>query len=151
MKRLMVFIFVTLITGTAFVGCTTDPPRPPAYDMPKMVLDYSVQEERTNETIIFIHGVEDVMYDRLTLDVNNETVIEKINAFSIEFKTNLTSFDLNSDVYREDTRYNFNATIQTFHNDEITHRFTLLYLDGSEDKVEPNELPFIRRYNKMED
>ncbi len=151
MEKAIILISVILLIGVAFVGCNTDPPRPPAYDMPKIVLDYSVQLERPNETVIFIHGVEDVMYDRLVLEIDNETVMNKTNAFSIEYKTNRTSFFLNTRVYRDEDMYNFNATIETFHNDEVLYRFTLTHLDGTEENIRPQNLPFVRRMNKMEE
>ncbi|MGM0405406.1 MAG: hypothetical protein ACQEQM_04620 [Thermoplasmatota archaeon] len=151
MEKTIILILVILLVGVAFVGCNTETPRPPAYDMPKIVLDYSVQMERPNETIIFIHGVEDVMYDRLVLELDNETVMNNTNAFSIEYKTNRTTFFLNADAYREEDMYNFNATIETYHNYEVINRFTITHLDGSEENIKPQNLPFIRRMNKMEE
>jgi len=150
MKKALVLITIVLIMGVAFVGCNTERPRPPAYDIPKIVMDYSIQEASPNETVIFIRGIEDVMYDRLFLEVNNET-IEKINAFSIEYNTNLTQFDLNVDVFRQETRYNFNATVETFENDEVIYRFNIKYFDGREDNIRPGNLPFVRSLNKIEE
>ncbi|MFO7792863.1 MAG: hypothetical protein R6W73_07805 [Candidatus Saliniplasma sp.] len=150
MKKILVLILVILFAGMSFVGCTTEPPKPPAYDVPKIVLDYSEQETGKNKTAIFIHGIEDVMYDRLVLEVNNET-IEKVDAFSIEYETNLTQFEINSDVYREEDEYNFNATVETFHDDEAPNRFTITYPDENEEDIKSEDLPFIERFNKMED
>ncbi len=151
MEKAIALISLLVLFGVAFVGCTTEPPRPPAYDMPKLVLDYSVQLERQNETVVFIHGIEDVMYDRLVLNIDDETVMNKTNAFSIEYKTNRTSFYLKTDVYRNGDWYNFNATIETHHNDDVRFRFTIKHLDGTEENIRPQNLPFVRRMNKMEE
>lgn len=151
MKKLVVYISIILLVAVAFVGCNTETPRPPAYDIPKFVMDYPAQEEGPNETAIFIHGVEDVIYDRLILQVDNETIFNKTRAFSIEYKTNRTDFNINTYVYRDEDIYNFNATIETFHNEEVTYRFRLTHIDGSEENIKPENLPFVRRMNIMED
>ncbi len=132
-----------------FTGCLEDTPRPPAYDIPKFVLGYSEQIEKPNETIIFIHGVEDVIYDKLTLEINNETVMNKTNAFSLEYKTNLTKFNFSTNIYKEGTRFNYNSTVEVTKDGE--YLFNLRYVDGSEDNIRERNLPFVRRLNRMEE
>lgn len=149
MEKTLVVLTITLMILVGFTGCLEDTPRPPAYDTPKFVLGYSEQIERPNETVIFIHGIEDVMYNRMILKIENETVMNKTNSFSIEYNTNLTNFQLFADVYKENTRFNFNATVEVLGNSE--YLFNLRYIDGSEENIRERNLPFVRRFNRMED
>ncbi len=160
MKRALTVITVILLAVSTF-GCL-EGPTPPGVDFPELVVHHTEDDE--NETIINIRSIELVMFDEITLYLNdtetNETEkTEWNNTFGPEYTTRLSKFDLNIFVKREGDRYNFNATFELYpdegipedeyQDEEVVYRMT--YYDGEERYITRDDLPSIETLNLMED
>ncbi len=147
MKKRMIALVVVLLT-LSLAGCT-NPPKPPGSDIPKMVLDYQIDQELQNKSIIYIHGVDDTRYTNITLKIDNETVVQKEEAFCIEYDLNKKQFNITVDVWEDLDHYNFNASVEVFPNQKIVYRLT--YYDDEVKNIELKDLPHSEALNLIKE
>ncbi len=105
MKRHLSVIFI-LILIVSSLGCI-ETPDPPGVDIPRLIVDY---DERADETIIHVSGTEATRFENMTINLNGTEEKIRTIGYSIEHRTNRSSFDLVVNATRKENRYNFNAT-----------------------------------------
>lgn len=147
MKKTLAALSITLLLSISIIGCMDSPTQPPAYNIPKLVIDHA--EPEGNTTIIYIHGLEEVKYDNITLKVDNETVEQKFDSFSLEYETNRTEFSLDAYVSHEENRFNFNATLQF--SDQEENIYSIEYYDEEIEKLKKDDLPYVERFNQIQE
>lgn len=147
MKKGVVAVVILFIFA-AMAGCT-NPPTPPASEMPKLVIDYDINEEGRNETIIFIHGLDETRYSRITLFIDDEEIANKTDTFSVERRTDLREFNLTVNVTHLEERYNYNASFEVVREEDLIYEIT--YYDEETKEVKYEDLPLVERLNLMEE
>ncbi|GEM_PF-3161956 len=160
MKKYLTIASVILLT-ISLLGCLNGP-SPPGADIPELIVHNP--EENDNKTIINLRAMVLVMFDEITLYLNDTETDETEeahwkNSFGPEYTTELSNFHLNIFVRRDEDRYNFNATFELYpeedipeekyEEDELVYRIT--YYDGEEEYITRNDLPLIEPLNRMED
>lgn len=136
-------MMVVAITMTT-LGCT-DPPRPPASDIPKIVMDYD--PDLTDHTIIYIHGIGETRYDSITLKIDEYTAVVKNNSFSLEYNTNRTELNLVAELWLDNNFYYYNATYNLVLMENVVYEIT--YYDGRTRNVRYVDLPYSERFTKV--
>lgn len=147
MKEGVVAVAVLFIFAT-MAGCT-NPPSPPASEIPKLVVDYDVNEEGKNETILFIHGLDEIRYSRIKLFLDDEEIANETETFSVERRTSLREFNLTVNVTHLEKKYNYNASFEVIGEEDIIYEIT--YHDEETKEVKLDDLPFIERLNMIEE
>ncbi len=130
-----------MVTLFAFatIGCS-DPPRPPASDIPILLIDYETTLD--NHTALYIHGRDKTRYDSITLTIN-EMVLSKNNSFSLEYHTDLEQFDLEIEIWLGNNFYHHNASYKLTLIDNYVYEVT--YPDESITNIRYTDLPFSTR------
>jgi len=150
MKKGLIALVVVLLT-LSLAGCS-NPPKPPGSDIPKLVLDYDIDHDTQNKSIIYVHGVDDVRYTNISLKIDNKTVVYKEEAFCIEYDLYKDRFNITLDVWLELEHYNFNVSVEVFPSfprQKIVYRLT--YYDEEVKKIELNDLPYSEALDLMEE
>ncbi|MFP3871347.1 MAG: hypothetical protein ACOC55_05400 [Candidatus Natronoplasma sp.] len=160
MKKSLSIIMVMFLT-VSFLGCL-DGPSPPGVDLPEVIIHNP--EEKENESVINIRAMELVMFDEITIYINDtdsggSEELRWTNSFGPEYTTNLSKFKMDIYVRRDETRYNFNATFELhpeedipedeYKDEEVVYRIT--FYDGEEKYVSRDDLPVIESLNPMEE
>ncbi len=160
MKKYLTVIIV-IILSTSFLGCLNGP-SPPGVDLPELIVHHA--EDKENETIINLRAMELVLFNEITLYLNdtetNES--EKVmwnNSFGSEHTTELSNFNLSIFVRREEKRYHFNATFELYPDEDLPVNeydeekliYRIKYYDGEEKYITMDDLPIIEPLNPMED
>ncbi len=143
MKRGIAVLVVIAIVMTT-LGCT-DPPRPPASVIPKLVVDYN--PEAINHTILYVHGIGETRYDNLTLKLDDVIEMEKNDSFSIEYRTNKTQFHITIEIWLDNNFYYYNASYSLVLLDNIV--FEITDADGSTTNIRDTGLPYSVRLTKV--
>ena len=153
MKKTIIVALVVLIS-ISMAGCT-NPPSPPGSEIPMVIIDYvssfNYDNVDENHTIIYVHGLDDVKYENITIKINNKTVAKRNHTYSLEHNTNLKKFNLTVDVYHNghDERYfNFNATFDIVNKKKIMYKIT--YSDLEKKEVEKDDLPYSEKLDQIE-
>jgi hypothetical protein len=106
---ILIFLFV-------LAGCTEGPPSPLS-TIPTILVDHI---EETEETKIYVHGIDDTLYGNITIQLNNETALENFT-YGLHISTNLHKFILNVTVWFELKEYEYNGNFTLLEeNNEIT-------------------------------
>lgn len=162
MKKNLTVIIVIML-AVSFLGCL-DAPSPPGANLPELVIHQP--EDNENETVINIQTLELVMFDEITLYLNdtetNETQKARWNnSFGPEYRTELSKFNLNIFVRHEEGKYRLNATFELFpdegipedeyEDEELIYRITYHDGDGEERYISRDDLPILEPLNPMED
>ncbi len=140
--RKSISITIVILLTVSILGCLNGP-SPPGVDRPSIAVDYN---EETDESIIYIRGVELTRFDNITLYLD-EKEITIYNAFSLEERTNRSEFYIDVYASRDDKVYNYNASfevrpeIEDEKNDEPII-FKVTYYDGEQEYKRENDLPF---------
>ncbi len=161
MKRTLTVIVVILLV-VSFLGCLNGP-SPPGADLPELIV-HNPEDNNENESVINLRAMELVIFDEIKLYLNHteSNFTEKVqwnNSFGPEYRTNLTEYDLEIYVRREESRYTFNATFELYpeegvpedqyEEDELVYRIT--YYDEEEKYITRDSLPIIEPLEIMED
>lgn len=149
MKKELLTLGMIIILILPVMGCIDSTPKPPASEIPKVIIDHNLEGEKYNDSIIYVHGFEETRYKNISISINNETVLHKNDTFAAEFRTNLTIFNLTVNVHSLDKWYNFNATFEILIREENILKIT--YYDGDIDRIKFNNLPFKETLNMMEE
>ncbi len=154
MKKYLSIIFIFILALSA-LGCI-EQPEPPGAGYPRVVIDYDEKESETNETIIHLRGMEIIKYEDVNLYIDGEPIIEDYEGYSIEYRTDLTEFDMRVEASRDETRYQFNATIEVRpevedEDDENDLIFRITYDEEEQDLIYMDDLPYIELLEEMED
>lgn len=141
-------IVAVLLISTALAGCS-EPPSPPVSEIPKIVIDNEHNPEDNNSTIIFVHGMDEIRYNNISIYINKTRVMFREDTFCTEYKTNLTHFNLTIDICLDEKKYNYNASYKMSPKVDIVYKIT--YLDGDTKKIKQGQLPYVERANMMEE
>lgn len=144
MKKTAILIFLAMVVSTAGLGCLDSPPSP-ASDIPKITVD---RLEEENVTEIYIHGLEEVMYPNITLNLNGETVVERNKTYAVVYRTNLTEFNIYSEIHHDNIYY-FNSTFLV--SDEKGVVYEVTDENGDTEKISNDDLPYKERFQEMEE
>ncbi|MEF8873489.1 MAG: hypothetical protein V5A88_02330 [Candidatus Thermoplasmatota archaeon] len=159
MKKTLSITLVLLLTAS-FPGCLNGP-SPPGADLPELIVHHP--EEKENETVMNIRAMELVLFDEVTLYLNDTVTGESEelhwnNSFGPEHTTHLPEFEVDVYVRDGEDRYNFNATFELYpdegvpedeYEEEVVYRIT--YYDGEKEYITKDDLPTIEPLNPMED
>ncbi|MFW6072283.1 MAG: hypothetical protein ACOC6U_02150 [Thermoplasmatota archaeon] len=147
-------IIVALIIFISFImaGCS-NPPSPPGSEIPMVVVDYIPSNRYDNidenNSIIYVHGLDEVRYQNITIKVNNKTLKTRNHTYSLEVITNLTSFELEVDVYHYDKRFDYRATFNISEKKNIMYQITYPNLETKEVNFE--DLPYSEKLEQIEE
>ncbi len=147
MKKIWIIALALIINLSVISSGCTDPPEPPGSEIPKLVIDYLGVSEGENQTAIYVHGMDEVRYDNISISINDEVVFNQRERFSIEYRTNLSSFSLEVDIQHEEDYYNYNASIDIIKGKKYVFKIT--YYDGEINKVKWNNLPYVEKLNLL--
>lgn len=147
MKKGMIALVVVLLS-LSLAGCF-NPPTPPGGDIPKVVLDYDINQDSPNQTIVYVHGVDDVRYNNITLKIDNQTIVHKEHTFCLEHNFSKKQFNLTLDVWLDLEHYNFNASFKVYPKQNVVYQIT--YYDEEVKNIESNDLPYSEALNLIEE
>lgn len=106
---ILIFFFI-------MAGCTDGPPSPLS-TIPTILVDHI---EETEETKVYVHGLDDTFYGNITIQLNNVTAHENFT-YGLHSSTNLHKFILNVTVWYELKEYEYNGNFTLLEeNNEIT-------------------------------
>lgn len=98
-----------------FVGCA-EPPKSPLSSIPMILIDHI---EETDETKVFVHGIEDHLFSNITIMINNDMITENFT-YSLHISTSLSEFELFISVWDKQKNYEYSGEITVFNdNGEI--------------------------------
>ncbi len=143
MKRVLA-VLVVVIIAMSTLGCT-DPPKPPASDLPKLVVDYNPLS--ANHTILYVHGIGETRYQNITLKINDDILIQKNDSFSLEYRTNMTQLHIVLELWLDNNFYYYNASYSLVLIEDIVYEITRA--DGEIDVVRHGDLPYSERLTKV--
>lgn len=149
MNKLCVIALALIINLAALSAGCTNAPEPPGSEIPKLVIDFLGAKEGRNQTVLYVHGMDEVQYDNISIFLNDELVSSNERSFSMEYRTNLSSFKVAVNVRLEKSLYNYNASIRLVRGKEIVYRIT--HPDGDIKKVKWDNLPYVERLDVLEE
>lgn len=149
MKKQVLVISLLMFASTMGLGCLDSPPSPPASKLPKIVVDLYKSPDTGNNSIIYIHGLEEVRYTNITLKLNDETVVQRNETFSVEYHTNLTEFEIYSEIHDDEDGYYFNSAFTVSEKEELAYR--VVDEEGDSEKIKKEDLPYVERFQQMEE
>ncbi len=141
MKRVKA-VLVMIAIAMSTLGCTS-PPKPPASDIPIVVIDYNGTVE--NHTILYIHGLVETRYDNIRLIINEKELVHN-NSFSLEYHTNLEYFNLEIKIWLDNNFYYHNASYRLILTENIVYEVS--YHDETTTDIRYIDLPFGERLTK---
>jgi hypothetical protein len=89
-------------------GCTEN--QPPLSGIPTILIDYI---EESEETKVFIHGIDDRLYSNITIRINETSVIENYT-YQLHLSTSLEYFNLYVSVWDKQKEYEYSGNITLF-------------------------------------
>ncbi len=138
-----IVIFVVALVAIATLGCTS-PPKPPASDIPLVVIDYNGTLE--NHTLLYVRGLENTRYDSINLIINDKELVYN-NSFSLEYHTNLDYFGLEIKIWLDNNFYYHNASYRLTLTENIVYE--VMYPDERIKEIQYIDLPFAERFTKV--
>jgi hypothetical protein len=124
---IVIFLFV-------LAGCTQGPPSPLS-SLPTILIDHI---EETEETKVFVQGIENTLYGNITIQLNNETVTENFT-YGLHITTNLHKFILNITVWYELKEYDYTGNFTLLEED---NEITLEIVDARHDDPIERSAPY---------
>ena len=88
------------------VGCTNGP-QSPISTIPTILIDHI---DDTEETKVFVHGVEDHLFSNITIWINEEGITENFT-YELHTSTYLQNFELNVLVWDKEKQYEYTGNI----------------------------------------
>ncbi|MFO7992083.1 MAG: hypothetical protein R6U61_07320 [Thermoplasmata archaeon] len=146
--KIDVMVIMVIILTLLMAGCS-NPPKPPASELPKLTVDYDLNYDEDDIIIFYIHGIEETRYSNISLHINEELIAFKNNSFSLEHKMEFQNFSINVDVWLLNKHYNYNATYEPSEKEDIIYEVT--YYDGDTIEIGLDDFPFTERINLMEE
>lgn len=115
-RRYLCLSIVLLIP--LFVGCI-ETPSSPISKIPTILIDHI---EETEETKVFIQGIEDHLFSNITIKINHECITENFT-YELHTSTSLQNFVLNVTVWDEQEQYEYigNITVSEDNDEMILH------------------------------
>ncbi|UCE37178.1 MAG: hypothetical protein JSW00_17140 [Thermoplasmata archaeon] len=101
-----VVFFLFILTG-----CTEN--QPPLSGIPTILIDYI---EETEETKIFIRGIDDRLFSNITIRIKDES-LEENYTYESHMSTSLEAFLLHVSVWDKQKEYEYKGTIRLFDDD----------------------------------
>jgi len=86
----------------SFAGCIDTPPSPLS-SIPRILLDHIVE---TEETKVYVHGLDDHLYSNITIEINDERIRENYT-YSLHLSTSMDRFMLNVTVWDDAKVYEY--------------------------------------------
>lgn len=122
-------VAVFLLTlALAFWQGGKDPFVSPVSSIPSILIDYNINETGTNETEIFVKGLNDFRYTNMTIRVaggNQRFERARDKAYFIYYNTSMANFTINITVWNRNKHYSFNGSVQVAPPDEAPRLLTL--------------------------
>jgi hypothetical protein len=115
-------------------GCTQGPPSPLS-SLPTILIDHI---EETEETKIYVQGIENTLYGNITIQLNNETVTENLT-YSLHLTTTLHKFTLNITAWYELKEYDYTGNFTLIEDED---EIILEILDTRHDNPIERSLPY---------
>ena len=91
-----------IIFMCTFSGCV-EPPPSPLSSIPRILLDHI---EETEETKVYVHGLDDHLFSNITIEINDATITENYT-YSLHLTTKLEEFALNVSVWDKLKEYEY--------------------------------------------
>lgn len=146
--KIDVMVIMVIILTLLMAGCS-NPPKPPASELPKLTVDYDGIHGEKDLTIFYIHGIEETRYSNISLRLNDELITFKNDTFCLEHKMEFQNFSIAVDVWLLNKHYNYNGTYNISKEEEIIYEVT--YYDGDMEEIKLDDFPFVERINLMEE
>lgn len=96
-----------------FIGCTNGP-KSPLSAIPTILIDHV---EETEETKVYVHGIDDTLFSNITIQINEKSVMENFT-YELHMPTSLKKFVLNVSVWDEDKEYIYTGNFTLFSEDD---------------------------------
>ncbi|UCE75069.1 MAG: hypothetical protein JSV56_05030 [Methanomassiliicoccales archaeon] len=90
----------------SFSGCIDTPPSPLS-SIPRILIDHIIE---TEETKVYVHGLDDHMFSNITIEINNATITENYT-YSLHLTTKLLEVSLNVSVWDKQKEYEYNGNM----------------------------------------
>ncbi len=97
-----------------FVGCTNGP-ESPLSTIPMILIDHI---EETEETKVFVHGIDDTLFSNITIQINEDISTENFT-YELHMSTSLEKFMLNISVWDKKKQYEYTGNFTLLSDDEI--------------------------------
>ena len=111
------YISLGVVILISFLAGCTDGPTSPVSSIPVILLDHVEEEDVTK---VYVHGIEDTLYENITIQINNETSMENYT-YSLHTVTTLEKFMLNITVWFKLKEYEYRGNYTLVKgDDEIT-------------------------------
>lgn len=123
-----------IIFVCSFSGCIDTPPSPLS-SIPRILLDHITE---TEETKVYVHGLDDHLFSNITIEINNATITENYT-YSLHLTTKLEEFALNVTVWHELKEYEYRGNLSILHEDD---QITLQIEDEKHDDPIERSLPY---------
>jgi hypothetical protein len=98
-----VIFFLLLLTG-----CTDS--QPPLSGIPTIMIDYI---EETEETKVYVHGIDDRLFSNITIRINDSSIIENYT-YQLHLSTSLEYFNLYVSVWDKQKGYEYGGNITLY-------------------------------------
>ncbi|GEM_PF-6059567 len=146
MKKIVLVAIVSIILPLLLVGCS-EPARPPPTEYSRLVMDIVEDVDGNHTTILHISGVEVIKYSNITLTINDEMMISKTDAFSIEYRTDKQKFDLTASAELGESLFYYEANVRVVMEENIIFEITE---NEDVESIRRVDLPHIQRMGRME-
>jgi hypothetical protein len=113
-------------------GCTEN--QPPLSGIPTILIDYI---EETEETKVFVHGIDDRLFSNITIQINDTNVTESYT-YQLHGSTSLEYFFLYVSVWDKQKEYEYSGNI-TLLDDKGEMKMQIK--ETGEDKYDKESLP----------
>jgi hypothetical protein len=124
-----IVLFLVLIAGCI------EGPDSPLSTIPTILIDHI---EDTQETKVYVQGIENTLFGNITMQINNETAQEN-NTYSLHISTELRKFTLNVTVWFKLKEYEYSGNITLVEEDE---ELSLEIEDARHDNPIKRSLPY---------
>lgn len=141
MHRKYLCLSIIIIT-CLFVGCA-EPPKSPISSIPQILIDYI---EETEETKVYVHGIEDTLFSNISIHINQEIISEN-STYSLHMATLLKNFILNISVWDEEKEYEYSGNIKVL-NEDSEWKLKVVDLKNEETKEESFPYTIIMERNE---
>ncbi|UCG68225.1 MAG: hypothetical protein JSV09_10405 [Thermoplasmata archaeon] len=96
-----------------FLGCV-DAPKSPVSKIPTILIDHI---EETEETKVFVHGIENHLFSNITIEINDVRVTENFT-YELHAASHLHKFMLNVTVWEEKKEYEYRGNFTVIEDDD---------------------------------
>ncbi|MFO8109670.1 MAG: hypothetical protein R6U17_03990 [Thermoplasmata archaeon] len=148
MKKIVLVVIAVVVIPLFIVGCTEPSVPPPTTYYPRIVLDFS-EEGNGNITTICVLGVEIIRYSNISMYIDEEEIMSKKNAFTLEYETEKEEFHLEIYADTEDNNFFFHVDVKVINVENLI--FELTDMEGSVDNIRKADLPHTQRFNRVEE